>query len=75
MNAQQWYLALTGRWTEEAQYRTRFLSPSGSDVDTLETTVRRVLDADPLAVVIVAPGSLATLREALGSDSSRALTW
>jgi len=77
MNAQQWYLALTGRWTDMAQNRTRFLSPTGTGVeqDSLEIRVRRVLDADPLAVVIVAPGSLQALREALGPDASRALPW
>jgi len=72
MNAQQWYLALTGRWTSQANERSRILMPIP---ESLETRARRVLDADPLAVVIVAPESLRTLREALGPDAGRALTW
>jgi len=75
MNAQQWYMALTGRWTETAQHRTLFLSASGTERETLETRARRVLDADALAVVIVAPERLRTLREALGPDAARAISW
>jgi hypothetical protein len=75
INAQQWYLALTGRWTSRANEGSRVLMPVGTEPESLETRVHRVLDADPLAVVIVAPESLRTLREELGPDAGRALTW
>ena len=74
-NAQLWYLALTGRWTDEANARSGLLMPSGTEGETLETIVRRVLYADPLAVVIVAPESQQALRDALGPDAGRVLTW
>jgi hypothetical protein len=75
INAQQWYLSLTGRWTSEANQRTFGLLPAGPGPETLEARARRLLDADPHAVVIVVPESLQTLREALGPDASRAVSW
>jgi hypothetical protein len=75
MNAQQWYMALTAHWTEQAQKRTPLLSQFGTGPVTLDATVRRVLDADPLAVVIVAPERLAEVRQALGPEADRALSW
>lgn len=75
INAQQWYLALTGRWTSEANERSVVLETVGTGKETLETRARRVLDADPLAVIIVAPEALPSLRAALGPEAARTLTW
>jgi hypothetical protein len=75
INAQQWYLALSGRWTNEANQRTFLLLPAGPGPETLEARARRILDGDPHGVVIVVPESLQTLREALGPDAGRALSW
>lgn len=75
LNAQQWYLALTGRWTTAANDEaTRTLLAPGTDE---AGTVAALLDGDRTAVVLVDPSRLAAVRQAAGTAerARRVLSW
>jgi hypothetical protein len=73
-SAQQWLLALTGRWTVAANEAADTLVNAGSaDRSAL---VRARLVADPAARFLVSPAELAPLRAALGAQfADRVLSW
>lgn len=74
MSAQQWLLALTGRWTAEADTRSRVLLTLAADGDTV-AAARSALDAVPGARIVAPPEQAALLRAALGDDAGRVVTW
>ncbi len=72
LNAQQWYLALTGRWTRQANSEATVAlvqDPSAEGVVPL------LLAQRDDAVVVVAPASLAAARAAAGRDAARVVSW
>lgn len=73
--ATQWFLTLTGRWTEETNLPTTPLF-SATDVGTAITVVRQLLLADPRAVVVAPAPTADTLRTYLADPalSLRVLT-
>ncbi len=73
LNAQQWYLALTGRWTQRANTDAGALLDDAGLPRDLPTVVRTLLDQHDGAVILVDPVQLETAREAAGSAERRAL--
>lgn len=77
LNAQQWYMALTGRWTQEANAAASsgLLDEAGMP-QSAATAVTAVL-ADPTAVAITDPQTYATLRASVETEvlGSRLVTW
>ncbi|HEY0119699.1 MAG TPA: hypothetical protein VGC04_13065 [Cellulomonas sp.] len=74
LQAQQWYLALTGRWTTEANdAATRALL----DVADAATTTPTLLDQVPGAVVLVDPATVENVRRSVGGAerADRVLGW
>lgn len=75
-SAQQWYLALRGEWTQEADRRGTVLLPSNfsyltpEDGDELARGLR-VLEQDDDAVLVVSPPRRAVLQDRLASELSR----
>lgn len=77
MSAAQWSLALTGRWTVEANAA---VSPLGSLDGTHRSTtavISAVLAADPTTEIVTDPGTLAGYLESQppGDFASRIRTW
>lgn len=75
LNAQQWYLAFTGRWTAAANDEaTRTLLAPGSDE---ASAVAALLDAHQKAVVLVDPSRRDAVRQSAGTAdrSQRVLSW
>lgn len=75
LNAQQWYLALTGGWTVAANDEaTRTLLAPGSDQ---ASTVAALLDAHQAAVVLVDPSRRDAVRQSAGTAdrAQRVLSW
>lgn len=76
LGAQQWYLALTGSWTVQANDRAGVLNEPGTTAWPYGTRALDVLAADPAAGVLVAPSSLAPVRAMLDPiASTRTGTW
>jgi len=76
LNAQQWFLALTGRWTTEANDRAHALVPPPGDVANLVSIARQSLEASPDARVVAPPALAAQLRAQLGeAGEGRIVTW
>lgn len=76
LSAQQWYLALTGSWTVEANARSVVLNRTVDVSSPYVDRARAVLAADPLARVLVAPTAVDALRAALGPErAARVSTW
>lgn len=73
LNAQQWYLALTGRWTREANDEaTHAFYDSGSTM----AAIGALLGTDPTAVVLVDPAQQAVVQAGVPQDRrSRVLPW
>lgn len=66
LNAQQWYLAVTGRWTKQAnETASRVLLTPGAD----SAVVGALLDEAPDAVVLVDPAQLSTAQQAAGTTA------
>lgn len=71
VNAEQWFLALTGRWTDEANARANALLPPPSDTGAVADAALAFLDLAPSAR-IVAPGRLADeIAPSLGAAAER----
>lgn len=66
LNAQQWYLAVTGRWTKQAnETASRVLLTPGAD----GAVVGALLDEAPDAVVLVDPAQLSAAQQAAGTTA------
>lgn len=74
MSAQQWLLALTGRWTAEAEDRARALLTLAADGDVL-AAAQTALASSPEARVVAPPELAAELRAQLGPDGDRVVSW
>ena len=74
LQAQQWHLALTGRWTVEANDRAT-AALWGVPTDSITQLARNVL-ADPAALVLVPPTLEAEVRAGLGAEEAeRVISW
>lgn len=76
INAQQWVLALAGRWTTEANdAATDLVGPDGQPRPALDSAARAL--SSPGAVVVATPQEAAALRRnpALAGLAERIVTW
>jgi len=74
LNAQQWYLALTGRWTTKANDdASRILLTPGSG----PATIAALLDESPDAIVLVDPSTVAVVRQTIqpAARQARVVGW
>jgi hypothetical protein len=78
MMLQQWYNALTGRWTLETQDLLVDLpAPNGTDIDSAVANALHILDRDEDAVVVVSPEYVDDVRAAAQTRGwgDRVTTW
>jgi len=66
--AQQWLLALTGRWTHEANTEAESLTTMGREVDDFVRTATEALLRSPDAHVIVPAADADAVRAAIAPD-------
>ncbi|MGN8245657.1 hypothetical protein ACTHAM_002781 [Cellulomonas soli] len=70
--AGQWYLALTGAWTDGANPSLGLLGLTTQEPASMAVTI---LGADPDAVVVVDPAHVEQVRAAAGPMANRVYTW
>ncbi len=75
LNAQQWFLALTGRWTVEANSRGHDLLPPPADLAELTRRAQQALEVSVDTRVIAPPALADELRARLGELADRVVTW
>jgi len=73
ISVQQWYLALTGGWTHEANAEATDLL--GGAPPDLSTAVPALLTLRESALVVVEPGELDAARAAAGDAGSMVVSW
>lgn len=74
--AGQWYNAVTGRWTDEANEALKALFGPLETPQDVAAVATAVLQADADTVVILDPGRLETTRSLVGPDlADRILAW
>lgn len=68
--AQQWLLALTGRWTHEANTEAEALTTMGSEVDDFARAATEALTRSPDAHVLVSSAKVDAVRAAVAPELS-----
>lgn len=75
LRSYQWFLAMTGRWTSEANTRGDVLLTPLDDVGQVTQAARTALDASPQAQVVTTPELAAELRAAFPDAADRVVSW